>query len=222
MVSFTISLVALVLGYFLYGRFVERVFGPDDRLTPAMVHPDGVDSIALSGWKIFMIQFLNIAGAGPIFGTIMGMWFGPSAYLWIVMLSLRNNGAGLPELIGKYLGGVTKKVMLVFSILLLVMVCVVFVYSPEIITGSIWGSKMIWIIIIFIDYILATMLSIDKIIGKIHPYYHHTHTSVVYDNGMFHISTCVAKCNWTQSDRVLWCRRVYAGNNVGMVFWMVL
>ena len=133
MISFTISLVALVLGYFLYGRFVERVFGPDDRLTPAVDHPDGVDYIVLPGWKIFMIQFLNIAGTGPIFGAIMGMWFGPSAYLWMVlgcifagathdylsgMISLRNNGSGLPELVGKYLGSVTNKIMLIFSILL--------------------------------------------------------------------------------------------------------
>ena len=184
MISFTISLVALVLGYFLYGRFVERVFGPDDRLTPAVDHPDGVDYIVLPGWKIFMIQFLNIAGTGPIFGAIMGMWFGPSAYLWIVlgcifagathdylsgMISLRNNGSGLPELVGKYLGTVTKKIMLIFSILLLVMVGVVFVYSPAIIMESIWGSRLMWIIIIFIYYILATMLPIDKIIGKIYP-----------------------------------------------------
>jgi carbon starvation protein CstA len=184
MVSFTISLVALVLGYFLYGRFVERVFGPDDRLTPAVDHPDGVDYIVLPGWKIFMIQFLNIAGTGPIFGAIMGMWFGPSAYLWIVlgcifagathdflsgMISLRNNGSGLPELVGIYLGKVTKNVMLIFSILLLVMVGVVFVYSPAIIMESIWGSRLMWIIIIFIYYILATMLPIDKIIGKIYP-----------------------------------------------------
>lgn len=184
MVSFTISLVALVLGYFLYGRFVERVFGPDDRLTPAVDHPDGVDYLVLPGWKIFMIQFLNIAGTGPIFGAIMGMWFGPSAYLWIVlgcifagathdflsgMISLRNNGSGLPELVGKYLGKVTKNVMLIFSILLLVMVGVVFVYSPAIIMESIWGSRLMWIIIIFIYYILATMLPIDKIIGKIYP-----------------------------------------------------
>ena len=114
MISFTLSLLALIVGFMLYGRFVEHVFGPDNRLTPAVANADGVDYIVLPGWKIFMIQFLNIAGTGPIFGAIMGMWFGPSAYLWIVlgcifagathdylsgMLSLRHNGAGLPELV---------------------------------------------------------------------------------------------------------------------------
>ncbi len=184
MISFTLSLLALIVGYMIYGRFVEKVFGPDNRPTPAVANADGVDYVVLPGWKIFMIQFLNIAGTGPIFGAIMGMWFGPSAYLWIVfgcifagathdylsgMLSLRHNGAGLPELIGDYLGKTTKKIMLVFSILLLVMVGVVFVYSPAIIMESIWGSRIMWIIIIFVYYILATMLPIDKIIGKIYP-----------------------------------------------------
>ena len=134
MISFVVSLVALVLGYFVYGRFVERVFGPDDRPTPAVAKADGVDFMVLPGWKIFMIQFLNIAGTGPIFGAIMGAKFGPAAYLWIVfgcifagathdylsgMLSIRNNGAGLPELVGKYLGNGVKNVMLVFTVLLL-------------------------------------------------------------------------------------------------------
>ena len=184
MISFTLSLLALIVGFMLYGRFVEHVFGPDNRLTPAVANADGVDYIVLPGWKIFMIQFLNIAGTGPIFGAIMGMWFGPSAYLWIVlgcifagathdylsgMLSLRHNGAGLPELVGDYLGGVTKKIMLIFSILLLVMVGVVFVYSPAIILESIWGPRIMWIVVIFVYYILATMLPIDKIIGKIYP-----------------------------------------------------
>jgi carbon starvation protein CstA len=184
MITFTISLILLVIGYLVYGRFVERVFGPDDRLTPAVSNADGVDFVILPSWKIFMIQFLNIAGTGPIFGAIMGMWFGPSAYLWIVfgcifagathdylsgMLSIRHNGAGLPELIGDYLGMTTKNIMLIFSILLLVMVGVVFVYSPAIIMESIWGSRMLWIVIIFIYYVLATMLPIDKIIGKIYP-----------------------------------------------------
>jgi carbon starvation protein CstA len=184
MISFALSLLALFLGYLLYGRFVERVFGPDDRETPAVSMADGVDYVVLPGWKIFMIQFLNIAGTGPIFGAIMGMWFGPSAYLWIVlgcifagamhdymsgMLSIRHKGAGLPELVGQYLGLPTKRVMLVFSVLLLMMVGVVFVYSPAIIMESIWGSRLMWVIIIFAYYILATMLPIDKIIGKIYP-----------------------------------------------------
>ena len=184
MISFMASLVALVLGYLLYGKFVAHVFGPDDRPTPAVTKADGVDFIVLPSWKIFMIQFLNIAGTGPIFGAIMGAWYGPVAYLWIVfgcifagamhdymsgMLSVRNGGSGLPGLVGKYLGNATKKVMLVFSVLLLMMVGVVFVYSPAIILEDIWGSKMLWIIIIFIYYVIATLLPIDKIIGKVYP-----------------------------------------------------
>ena len=190
MVSFIISLVALVLGYMLYGKFVAHVFGPDDRPTPAVTKADGVDFMVLPSWKIFMIQFLNIAGTGPIFGAIMGAWYGPVAYLWIIfgcifagamhdymsgMLSIRNDGAGLPELVGKYLGGKTKKVMLVFSVILLMMVGAVFVYSPAIIlngicnTNAIWGSKMFWIVVIFVYYLIATLLPIDKIIGKVYP-----------------------------------------------------
>ena len=184
MVSFIISLVALVLGYMLYGKFVARVFGPDDRPTPAVTKADGVDFMVLPSWKIFMIQFLNIAGTGPIFGAIMGAWYGPVAYLWIIfgcifagamhdymsgMLSIRNGGAGLPELVGKYLGGATKKVMLVFSVLLLMMVGAVFVYSPAVILKDIWGSQMMWILVIFLYYIIATLLPIDKIIGKVYP-----------------------------------------------------
>ena len=171
MVSFIISLVALVLGYMLYGKFVAKVFGPDDRPTPAVTKADGVDFMVLPSWKIFMIQFLNIAGTGPIFGAIMGAWYGPVAYLWVIfgcifagamhdymsgMLSIRNGGAGLPELVGKYLGGTTKKVMLVFSVLLLMMVGAVFVYSPAVILKDIWGSQMMWILVIFLYYIIAT------------------------------------------------------------------
>jgi len=184
MISFVLSLVALFLGYLFYGRFVTRVFGPDNRITPAVDKADGVDYIVLPGWKIFMIQFLNIAGTGPIFGAIMGAKFGPVAYLWIVfgcifagathdylsgMLSMRNGGAGLPELIGKYLGKPTKRVVLFFTVLLLLMVGTVFVYSPAEILHSIGGSSLMWIIIIFVYYIIATMLPIDKIIGKVYP-----------------------------------------------------
>ncbi len=184
MISFILSLVALVLGYMLYGKFVVHVFGPDDRPTPAVTKADGVDFIAMPSWKIFMIQFLNIAGTGPIFGAIMGAWYGPVAYLWIIfgcifagamhdymsgMLSLRNGGAGQPELVGKYLGSTTKRVMLVFSVLLLVMVGVVFVYSPAVILKDMWGNQMLWVVLIFIYYIIATLLPVDKIIGKVYP-----------------------------------------------------
>ena len=188
MVTFCLSLLALVFGYFVYGRFVEKVFGPDNRVTPAVAKADGVDYIVLPGWKVFMIQFLNIAGTGPIFGAIMGAKFGPAAYLWIVlgcifagavhdylsgMLSMRNGGAGQPELVGLYLGETTKKVMLVFSVFLLMMVGAVFVYSPALILGKICSDDLLWVyiwcIIIFIYYIFATMLPIDKVIGKVYP-----------------------------------------------------
>lgn len=190
MVSFILSILALVIGYILYGAFVDKVFGPDpSRKTPAIEKADGVDYVAMPAWKVYMIQFLNIAGTGPIFGAIMGAKFGPSSYLWIVfgcifagavhdymcgMLSVRNGGAGFPELVGKYLGGGTRKVMLVFSLILLLLVGTVFVYSPALILGDIAGSGdrlsiMIWVGAIFIYYMVATLLPIDKLIGRIYP-----------------------------------------------------
>lgn len=184
MISFTIALVALILGYILYGKFVEHVFRPDDRPTPAVANADGVDYIVLPTWKVFMIQFLNIAGTGPIFGAIMGAWYGPVAYLWIIfgcifagavhdyfsgMLSVRHNGANLPELVGTYLGNRTKAVMLVFSVFLLMMVGVVFVYSPALVLKDFGWSTIGWVCAIFAYYVLATLLPIDKIIGKIYP-----------------------------------------------------
>lgn len=184
MISFTIALVALVIGYLLYGKFIERVFGPDDRPTPAVANADGVDYIVMPTWKVFMIQFLNIAGTGPIFGAIMGAWYGPVAYLWIVfgcifagavhdylsgMLSVRHNGANLPELVGDYLGIPTKRIMLVFSVFLLMMVGVVFVYSPALVLKDFGWTTLGWVCVIFFYYIIATLLPIDKIIGKLYP-----------------------------------------------------
>ena len=184
MITFFISFVALVLGYLLYGKFVSKVFAPDDRKTPAVVINDGIDYVPMPNWKIFMIQFLNIAGTGPIFGAIMGAKFGPAAYLWIIlgcifagathdffsgMLSMRNNGADLPALIGKYLGKTPRNVMLVFCVVLLIMVGTVFVYSPAEILGHLSGGSLLWIIVIFAYYVVAAMLPIDKIIGKIYP-----------------------------------------------------
>ena len=193
MITFSLSLIALIIGYFFYGRFVERVFGPDDRVTPAVAKADGVDFMVLPSWKVFMIQFLNIAGTGPIFGAIMGAMYGPAAYLWIVfgcifagsvhdyfsgMLSMRHDGANQPEIIGSYLGNTTKQIMLVFTVFLLMMVGAVFVFSPAKILGDMWepaaivesaGQYTFWIVVIFIYYIIATMLPIDKIIGKIYP-----------------------------------------------------
>ena len=190
MYSFLLSLAALVLGYLIYGKFVEKVFGPDPkRPTPAISKADGVDYIALPNWKVYMIQFLNIAGTGPIFGAIMGAKFGPASYLWIVlgcifagavhdymcgMLSVRHGGQGFPDLVGDYLGPRTKQVMLVFSIVLLLLVGTVFVYSPALILGDIAGdgsrgSVMLWVGIVFGYYLLATLLPVDKLIGKVYP-----------------------------------------------------
>ncbi len=184
MITFVISFIALILGYMVYGKFVAKVFQPDDRPTPAVALNDGVDYVPMPNWKIFMIQFLNIAGTGPIFGAIMGAKFGPSAYLWIVfgcifagavhdylsgMLSMRNGGCNMPGIVGRYLGKVPCNIMLVFCVLLLLMVGTVFVYSPAEILSHIGGSSLMWIMIIFVYYIIATMLPIDKIIGKIYP-----------------------------------------------------
>ena len=191
MYSFLISLAALIVGYIFYGKFVEKVFGPDPaRVTPAIAKADGVDYIKMPDWKVFMIQFLNIAGTGPIFGAIMGAKFGPACYLWIVfgcifagavhdflsgMISLRNDGAGLPQIIGTYLGNGMKKAMLVVCVLLLLLVGAVFVYSPALILGNITGGTAqatgIWIAAIFAYYIFATFLPIDKLIGKIYPFF---------------------------------------------------
>lgn len=187
MVTFTISLIVLIVGYLIYGSYVNRVFGPDNRKTPALTKADGVDYIPLPTWKIFMIQFLNIAGLGPIFGAIMGAQFGTASYIWIVFgtifagavhdffsgaLSIRNGGASLPEIVGRYLGSNTKKVMCVFTLVLMVLVGAVFVSGPaELLAGMTpdWMNSIFWIVVIFLYYILATILPVDKIIGKIYP-----------------------------------------------------
>lgn len=191
MLTFIFSLVALVLGYIIYGKFVESVFGVDEkRVAPAIRKADGVDFIVLPTWKVFMIQFLNIAGTGPIFGAIMGMWFGPSAYLWIVlgcifagathdymsgMISMRKGGIGLPDIVGQYLGKNMRKLMLCFAVLLLVLVGCVFVSAPAQLINNLviqsigYDNLLMWILIIFAYYFVATMMPIDKIIGKIYP-----------------------------------------------------
>ncbi len=188
MVSFLIALGVLVAGYFVYGLFAERVFGIDgSRPTPAMTKADGVDFMPLPTWKVFMIQFLNIAGLGPIFGAIMGIMFGPAAFLWIVfgtifggavhdflsaMISLRSGGKSLPEIVGDELGMTVRQVMRVFSILLLVLVGAVFVVTPSNLIASMTPDSLdatFWAIAIFIYYILATMLPVDKLIGNLYP-----------------------------------------------------
>ena len=187
MITFTLCLLVLIVGYFTYGRLMERGVGPDDRKTPSLTKADGVDYIPLPTWKIFMIQFLNIAGLGPIFGAIMGAKFGTSSYLWIVlgsifagavhdyfagMLSLRNGGESLPEIIGRYLGITTKQVMRGFTVILMILVGAVFVAGPAGLLAKLTPEHLdttFWIVVVFAYYILATLLPVDKIIGKIYP-----------------------------------------------------
>lgn len=185
MITFTVALVALVLGYFLYGKFVERVFAPDNRVTPAVRKCDNVDFIPMKPWKIFMIQFLNIAGLGPIFGAIMGAKFGTASYLWIVfgcifagamhdyvagMISMRHDGESLPGIVGRYLGVTTKNVMIFFTMVLMMLVAAVFVSGPAGLLQNLTPiSSQVWIYIIFGYYVLATLLPIDKVIGKVYP-----------------------------------------------------
>ena len=191
MITFSISLIALIMGYFLYGKFVESVFQPSaKRKTPGIRKFDGVDYLVLPSWKVFMIQFLNIAGTGPIFGAIMGMWFGPAAYLWIVlgcifagathdylsgMISMRKGGISLPDIVGQYVGKNARKVMLVFAVVLLMLVGAVFVLSPATLLAGMLPvdigveSLTFWIVVIFLYYIIATLMPVDKIIGRIYP-----------------------------------------------------
>lgn len=188
MVSFLLSIVALLLGYFLYSKIVEKAFGADNSIEPPSKRlEDGVDFVPMPGWKIFLIQFLNIAGLGPIFGAIMGALWGPVAFLWIVlgsifaggvhdyfsgMLSIRHDGASIPEVVGKYLGPGFKNFMRGFSVIVLVLVGVVFITGPANLLAGLTPDKFnatFWIYIIFMYYILATLLPIDKIIGKIYP-----------------------------------------------------
>lgn len=183
---FLISLVVLIGGYFVYGLIVEKIIGINpSRPTPATSHADGVDYIPLPAWRIFLIQFLNIAGVGPIFGAIMGVMYGPAAFLWIVFgtifaggvhdfvsahMSLRENGLSLPEIVGRELGPIVKTVMRMFSVVLLMLVVAVFVKTPAGLLATMTGIDIwVWIGAIFIYYMLATILPIDKLIGKIYP-----------------------------------------------------
>lgn len=187
MITFICALVILFLGYFLYGKLAERIFKPDDRPTPAVEDPDGVDRVPMKTWRVFMIQLLNIAGTGPIFGALLGAVFGPVVFLWIVfgsilggavhdymsgMISIRMNGASLSEIIGKYLGKYAKQFMRVFSVFLMILVGAVFTKSPAELLSRItpsWASTAFWIAVILAYYILATLLPIDKLIGKLYP-----------------------------------------------------
>lgn len=188
MISFILSIVALIAGYFIYGKLIEHLFGPDpSRKSPALTMTDGVDYVPLKPWRIFLIQFLNIAGVGPICGAILGAQYGTSSYLWIVfgcvfagavhdylsgMISLRNNGCSLPDVHGMYLGKKIKRVMRLLMIVLLILTGVVFINTPATLIQNNFAPNIsiyLWIAIIFIYYLIATILPIDKIIGKIYP-----------------------------------------------------
>ena len=185
--SFCIALIVLLIGFMTYGRVVEKIFGPDDRMTPAVEINDGVDCIPMKTWKALLIQLLNIAGTGPIFGALMGACFGPVVFLWIVfgsilggavhdymcgMISERHKGASIAELSGIYLGKPVLYIMRVFSILLLLLTGTVFVTSPAALIARLtpeFLGNTFWIIVILLYYIAATLLPIDKLIGKLYP-----------------------------------------------------
>lgn len=186
MITFLICLVALVAAYFLYGKFLGRVVTLDDNnAMPSKTHYDGVDYMPLPRWRIFLIQLLNIAGTGPIFGAILGACYGPVAFLWITLggifmgamhdfmagvISMRNGGKSLPETIGKYLGGRMRKFTLVVIPLLMILVGGVFIVTPsQILTSNTNIPYMTWVMIIIIYYFIATVMPVDKIIGKIYP-----------------------------------------------------
>ena len=186
MISFLLSIAALIAGYFLYGSLVERIFGADaGRTTPAISMQDGVDYVPMKWGRIFLIQFLNIAGLGPIFGAVAGAMWGPVAFFWIVfgcifagavhdyfsgMLSVRHGGKSISEIVGLYLGNGFRQFMRVFTVLLMLLVGAVFVVGPAgILNGMASLGLPFWISLIFIYYVLATMLPVDKIIGKIYP-----------------------------------------------------
>ena len=188
MTSFLIALAVLIAGYFIYGTIMERVFACDStREMPAYTRRDDIDYIPMPAWRVFLIQFLNIAGMGPIFGAIMGIMFGPAAFIWIVvgtifaggvhdylsgMISVRSGGASLPEIVGNELGNSVRNAMRVFSVVLLVLVGTVFVLTPaDILSGLTpdWMGRYFWVVVILVYYLLATMLPIDKVIGKFYP-----------------------------------------------------
>ena len=195
MITFIISLIALVIGFVLYGTFVERVFGIDPKAqTPALTKTDGVDFVPMKPWRIFLVQFLNIAGLGPIFGAIMGIFYGPSAFLWIVlgtifaggvhdylsgMISLRKGGASLPEVVGTELGKGVQIFMRLLSIVLLVLLTTTFLSGPATLLQGLAGLgtmtfqghliPIVWVLIIFGYYTLATVLPVDKLIGRFYP-----------------------------------------------------
>ncbi len=188
MTTFLVALATLIGGYFIYGLFVERVLGVDkNRPMPCDTHRDGIDFIPMPTWKVFLIQFLNIAGMGPIFGAIMGIMFGPAAFMWIVfgtifagavhdflsgVMSVRSGGTSMPEMVGNELGQSVRQLVRPVSLIMLLLVGAVFVITPASILAKLtpeWFNAQFWIIVIFAYYILATLLPIDKLIGRFYP-----------------------------------------------------
>jgi len=195
MITFIIALVLLVIGFFTYGVLVEKIFGIEpERKTPALTKTDGVDFVPMSPWRIFLVQFLNIAGLGPIFGAIMGIFYGPAAFLWIVfgtifaggvhdylsgMMSIRKGGVSLPNIIGDELGKGIKVFMLILSLVLLILLTTTFLSGPAALLQKLnafptlsWGDSaipIVWVLIIFGYYALATVLPVDKLIGRFYP-----------------------------------------------------
>lgn len=187
MISLFASFAVLLVGFLIYSKVTEKVFAPDDRQTPAIAINDGVDCVPMKPWKSFLIQLLNIAGTGPIFGALMGAVFGPVVFLWIVfgsilggavhdymsgMISSRHEGASIAELSGTYLGKVVKWIMRFFSVLLLVLCGTVFVTSPAGLLDKLTPDPFngtFWAVVILAYYLLATMLPIDKLIGRLYP-----------------------------------------------------
>lgn len=188
MYTFVISIILLVLGYVIYGRIIERLVGVDpQRATPATTMADGVDYVPMKPWRIFLIQFLNIAGVGPICGAIMGAQFGTASFLWIVLgsifaggvhdfiagfISLRHKGCSLPEIYGRYQGHSAKKLMFLFTFVLMILVGAVFINTPAVLINANFTPSwniFIWVGVIFAYYLIATLLPIDKLIGKIYP-----------------------------------------------------
>lgn len=188
MTAFLIALATLIGGYFVYGLLAEKVFGVDPgRATPAVRLSDGVDYVVLAPWRVFLIQFLNIAGLGPIFGAIMGVMYGPAAFIWIVagtifggavhdfisaMMSMRHDGESLPELVGRELGPLVRQILRVVSVALLVLVGAVFIITPAGLLSDMtpaWADAFFWTAAIFLYYALATILPVDKLIGRLYP-----------------------------------------------------
>ena len=190
MVSFIVGIAALILGYVVYGKIAEKIFViKPEAATPAIRINDGVDFVAMPAWKALLIQLLNIAGTGPIFGAIAGAMFGPAAFAWIVlgcifagavhdymvgMLSIRSDGSNISEIVGKYLGKGPLYIMRVFSVVLLIFVGVVFVTTPAQVLRTMFAPEStsfyyVTLAIIIAYYLLATLLPIDKLIGRIYP-----------------------------------------------------